>query len=110
VSSTTKARTIATMTFTSILPGAPVPSLEVELMDPDGSHVRAIWTHQGCCHALGAGGPEWSPGGSAIAIVAVVPEGTSTGGIALQTIDIGTHKVTILASADAGQPAWQPVP
>jgi Tol biopolymer transport system component len=105
-------RTIATMTFTSIVPGAPDPSIEVALMDTDGSHVRAIWTHPGCCVSLPASGPEWSPDGSAIAIVAVVPEGTAAqNGIALQTIDVRTGALTIVSTtADAGQPAWQPVP
>jgi Tol biopolymer transport system component len=86
--------------------------IELWIENSDGTNARQIWYRPGCCISLGFGGPEWSPDGAKVAIVAIASPGPSdalAADIQLLSFDVGSGQATELGRADPAQPAWQPV-
>jgi Tol biopolymer transport system component len=96
-------------------PASPRPNNGIELWveDADGTNARQIWYRPDCCISLGFGGPEWSPDGTKVAIVALSSPGSIPAAgtdIRLLSVDIASGQPTELGRADPARPAWQPVP
>jgi hypothetical protein len=74
---------------------------------------RVLWQRPNCCVNIGAAGPEWSPDGTKIALVAVASAAdvpADSDAISLLTVDVVTGSADVLTKTSVTRPAWRPVP
>jgi WD40-like Beta Propeller Repeat len=78
-----------------------------------GDPPRLLWQRKNCCVGAGTGGPEWSPDGTMIAIIAIQPDPSSEppgDTMSLVNVNVTTGEPLVLGHADPYMPAWRPVP